>query len=76
VLRTNPRTPRHKGKVERGVDSVQENALKGRTFPSLDAQNQHLQEWESRTADTRIHGTTKKQVPASFHEAERAALLP
>ena len=76
MLRTKPRTLRHKGKVERGVDSVQENALKGRTFPSLNAQNQYLQEWESRTADTRIHGTTKKQVLASFNEAKRAALLP
>ena len=76
MLPTKPRTPRHKGKVERGVDYVQENALKGRTFSSLDAQNQHLQEWESRTADTRIHGTTKKQVLAYFNEAERAALLP
>ena len=38
-LPTKPRTPRHKGKVERGVDYVQENALKGRTFPSLDAQH-------------------------------------
>ena len=76
MLPTKPRTPRHKGKVERGVDSVQQNALKGRTFPSLDAQNQHFQEWESRTADTRIHGTTKKQVLASFNEAERTALLP
>ena len=55
---------------------MQENALKGRTFPSLNAQNQYLQEWESRTADTRIRGTTKKQVLASFNEAERAALLP
>ena len=30
VLPTKPYTPRHKGKVERGVDYVQENALKGR----------------------------------------------
>ena len=37
VLPTKPRTPRHKGKVERGVDYLQENALKGRTFPCLDA---------------------------------------
>ncbi len=28
-LPTKPRMPRHKGKVERGVDYVQENALKG-----------------------------------------------
>ena len=32
---TRPRTPRHKGKVERGVDYVQENALRGREFESL-----------------------------------------
>jgi transposase len=36
LLPTRPYTPRHKGKVERGVDYVQENALKGRTFVSLD----------------------------------------
>lgn len=28
---TRPRTPRHKGKVERGVDYVQENALRGQS---------------------------------------------
>jgi len=32
LLPTRPRQPRHKGKVERCVDYVQENALKGRTF--------------------------------------------
>ena len=49
VLPTKPRTPRHKGKVERGVDYVQENALKGRTFSSLRKQNDHLLHWR-RTA--------------------------
>ncbi len=34
-LPTRPYTPRHKGKVERGIDYVQENALKGRDFGSL-----------------------------------------
>jgi len=76
VLPTKPRTPRHKGKVERGVDYVQENALKGRKFSGLAEQNEHLQEWERATADRRIHGTTKKQVLAHFNESERAALLP
>jgi hypothetical protein len=76
VLPTKPRTPRHKGKVERGIDYVQENALKGRKFTSLAEQNEFLQGWERGTADTRIHGTTKKQVLALFNEAERAALLP
>ena len=76
VLPTKPGTPRHKGKVERGVDYVQENALKGRKFTSLGGQNDHLMQWERGTADRRIHGTTKQQVLAHFNEAERPALLP
>ena len=76
VLPTKPRTPQHKGKVERGVDYVQENALKGKTFTSLNEQNDYLQRWESTVADTRIHGTTREQVIKAFNERERAALLP
>jgi transposase len=75
-LPTRPYTPRHKGKVERGVDYVQENALKGRTFAGLDVQNDFLREWELTVADTRIHGTTRRQVGKVFTEVERAALLP
>ncbi len=74
-LPTKPYTPRHKGKVENGVNYVQENALKGRTFASLDEQNAHLLDWETHVADTRIHGTTKQQVQRQFEEAERNALL-
>jgi transposase len=76
VLPTRVRTPRHKGKIERGVGYAQCNALKGRTFNSLAAQNQFLQEWESAIADTRIHGTTRKQVAKLFEEVEKPALLP
>lgn len=76
ILPTKPYTPRHKGKVERNVGYVQDNALKGRTFASLEEQNRYLREWESAVADTRIHGTTRKQVQKTFEGAERAALLP
>jgi transposase len=76
VLPTRPYLPRHKGKVERGVAYVQDNALKGRTFASLAAQNEHLAEWERTIADTRIHGTTRRQVGKVFAELERAALRP
>lgn len=76
VLPTRPRTPRHKGKVERGVGYAQGNALKGRTFKSLAEQNQFLAEWEANIADTRIHGTTRKQVGKLFEELEKPALLP
>ena len=76
VLPTKPRTPRHKGKVERGVGYVQDNGLKGRTFDSLEEQNEHLLQWETTIADKRIHGTTRKQVSKVFEEHERDALQP
>jgi transposase len=44
ILPTKPRTPRHKGKIERQVGYAQSNALKGKTFTSLQAQNMHLLE--------------------------------
>ena len=75
ILPTKPYTPRHKGKVERGVDYVQENALRGRTFSSLAEQNDFLINWEATVADLRIHGTTRKQVASHFVAAERAALM-
>jgi transposase len=76
VLPTRPYMPRHKGKVERGVAYVQDNALKARSFDSLEAQNTHLAEWERTVADTRIHGTTRKQVGKVFADVERGALRP
>ncbi len=74
ILPTRPAMPRHKGKVERGVDYVQENALKGHKFESLRQQNEHLLNWETTIADTRIHGTTRKQVGKLFREVEKEAL--
>ena len=76
LLPTKPYTPRHKGKVENGIDYVQENALKGRTFAGLDEQNHFLLDWEQTVADTRLHGTTRRQVGTLFAEVERAALQP
>jgi transposase len=74
LMPTRPYTPRHKGKVERGVGYVQENALRGRTFPTLEEQNRFLLHWEATVADTRLHGTTRRQVGKHFEEVERAAL--
>lgn len=76
ILPCKPGMPRHKGKIESGIKYGQDNALKGRTFESLSAQNLYLLEWESGVADTRIHGTTRKQVGKVFNEAERPRLLP
>jgi len=76
ILPTRPYTPRHKGKVESGVNFVQSNGLKGHSFAGLPEENQHLWHWELTVADTRIHGTTRKQVGKLFAEVEKPALLP
>lgn len=76
ILPTKPYMPRHKGKVESSVKYVKNNALKAKTFGSLEEQNRCLADWERTVADTRIHGTTKRQVSWLFEQSERAALLP
>lgn len=76
ILPTKPYTPRHKGKVESGVKYVKANALKGRVFSSLAEQKMFLDHWETTVADTRIHGTTKKQVRLVFEKIERPVLQP
>jgi transposase len=69
------RTPTHKGKVERSIQYLKDNALKGRQFASLAEQNEFLLKWEQDIADQRIHGTTRQQVAAHFNE-ERPHLQP
>jgi len=76
ILPTKPVMPRHKGKVESGVKYAQNNAVKGRRFDSLAAQNRHLADWEKNVADTRIHGTIRQQVGKLFEAVERPALQP
>jgi len=63
-------TPQHKGKVESNVDYVQDNALGGKRFESIDEQNTHLRNWNNTWASTRIHGTTKRQVTVMFEEEQ------
>src|SRR5579872_6941078 len=67
--------PDRKGKVEAGVGHAKKTPLRGLRFESLEAAQTYLDRWETRWADTRIHGTTKRQVAAMFAE-ERPALLP
>jgi transposase len=67
--------PDRKGKVESGVGHAQKTPLKGLRFETLDEAQAYLDHWEQRWADTRIHGTTKRQVAAMFAE-EKPTLLP
>jgi hypothetical protein len=67
--------PDRKGKVESGVGHAQKTPLKGLRFESLEEAQAYLDRWERRWADTRIHGTTKRQVAAMFAE-EKPFLQP
>jgi len=67
--------PDRKGKVESGIGHTQRTPLKGLRFESLEQAQAYLDLWDERWADTRIHGTTKRQVAAMFAE-EEPHLLP
>ena len=69
------RDPDRKGKVESGVGHAQKTPLKGQRFESLEQAQAYLDRWEARWADTRIHGTTKRQVATMFAE-EKLSLKP
>ena len=62
------RDPDRKGKVESGIGHTQQTPLRGQRFETLEAAQAYLDQWETRWADTRIHGTTKRQVSAMFAE--------
>ena len=66
--------PDRKGKVESAIGHTQA-ALTGLRFERLEDAQVYLDRWDARWADTRIHGTTKRQVAAMFAE-ERPTLLP
>jgi transposase len=67
--------PDRKGKVEAGVGHAKKTPLRGLRFESLEEAQAYLDRWEAHWADTRVHGTTKRQVAAMFAE-ERPALGP
>ena len=67
--------PDRKGKVESGIGHTKRTPLKGMRFESLGEAQAYLDRWEQQWADTRIHGTTKRQVAAMFAE-EKPQLLP
>jgi transposase len=67
------RDPNRKGKVESGVNHAQRK-LKGLRFESAEEAQAYLDRWETNWADTRIHGTRKRQVREMFAE-EKPHLL-
>jgi transposase len=67
--------PDRKGKVESGIGHTQKTPLHGQRFETLEQAQAYLDRWDAHWADTRIHGTTKRQVAAMFAE-ERPTLQP
>src|SRR6188474_2640642 len=69
--------PDRKGKVEAGAGHTQKTPLQGLRFETLEEGQTYLDRWDARWADTRIHGTTKRQVATMFAEEQPAlGLLP
>lgn len=71
-----PRTPEHKGKVERGVPYVRQAFMAGRTFRDIHDGNVQLVDWIQNKAGLRNHGTTHQQPRIVFETVEQKALLP
>jgi len=69
-----PATPRHKGKVESGVNYVKRNFFAGQEFVDLERANLRLKAWVMDTAGVREHGTTHQAPLKLFREDEQSAL--
>lgn len=69
-----PRDPNRKGKVERPFAYLEQDFLKGRTFPSLEALNEAVIEWLREVANRRVHGTTRR-IPDEAWEKEKHFLV-
>jgi transposase len=69
-----PYRARTKGKDERGVGYVKNNAIAGHSFASWADLEAHLAWWMREIADVREHGTTGEAPIERFRRAEAAAL--
>lgn len=71
-----PYRARTKGKDERMVGYVKNNAIAGREFPHWEALVRHLEKWNAEIADVRIHGTHEEKPIERFLKDEIKALKP
>jgi transposase len=69
-----PRTPEHKGKVERSVQYVQRAFMAGRGPLMRRDANRLVRSWCCTEAGLRIHGTTKQKPLDRFIETEGSGL--
>jgi len=71
-----PRTPRHKGKVESGVNFTKRNLWPGLKERKVGEANAETIRWLENYAGLRIHGTTRKQPIVQFRQVEQQRLAP
>jgi transposase len=71
-----PYRAKTKGKVERPIRYLRESFFYGRTFISDADLDEQLVRWLSRTANQRIHGTTRERPLERFMTGERHLLQP
>jgi transposase len=69
-----PYRARTKGKTENGVGYVKRNAIAGRSFPTWEAFEAHLEAWTREVADVRVHGTTGQPPIVRFKRDEAKTL--
>ena len=67
--------PESKGKIENTVKYVKHNFLDNRIFIDDQTLNISCLKWLERTANSRVHGTTKR-IPAEVFKEERETLRP
>lgn len=73
---TRIRTPRHKGKVERGVPVVRGHLLAGRSFRDIEEANERAWRWCKEEIGMEIHGTTQRRPWEVFIHEEAPRLKP
>ena len=67
--------PESKGKIENVVKYIKHNFLRGRIFVNIDTLNGQAMAWLSRTANAKVHATTKK-IPHDEWIIEKRYLKP
>jgi len=67
--------PQSKGKIESVVKYVKQNFLRGRSYENIERLNQEALAWLDRTANAKVHSTTKR-IPREQWEREKKYLMP
>ncbi len=70
-----PSDPESKGRIEAVVKYMKYGYAANRTFTDISAWNQSCLDWLDRTANQKVHGTTKK-IPAEVFALEKQYLKP